>query len=378
MRIARIIEYFPPHIGGMERHGLMLSKEQIKMGHEVDVFIGYGNDIPRSDLKEFPRSDLGIYKMPLQFLPLYSKARRFCFNFWVYFAVKRQHKKNPYDIIHLHGDFVEAYFGGKLSKKLGIPSVLTIHAGLNKKHLRQKNRKFFDDISKIICVSEEIGNDLKSIGVTKDKIRIITSGICLDEFKNVDKNMVLNLRDKYSKPIIISVGVLRINKGFSYLIDAYKVVKQKVPSAALIIIGDGPEKNNLLVQAKNISDIYFLGRQSHDKIIKYLKAADIFVLPSIDMPQDREGTPTSIMEAMAAGLPIVATKTGGIPYLIKEWENGLLVEERNPEALAGTIIKLLEDKNLAQQMREKNLEDIKQKDWPIIAKLVNEVYESIL
>ena len=389
MRIARIIEYFPPHLGGMERHGLILSQEQVKLGHEVDVFIGYGGNLPKSnftksDFKNFPKSDFkfkldfGIYKMPLQFLPLYSKARRFWFNFWACNKVKKIHKKNPFDIIHLHGDFVEAFFGGKLSKKLGIPAVLTIHAGLNKRHLKPKNAAYFQNIGKIICVSNEIAGDLEKVGVPKEKIAVISSGAYLKEFNKPDKGEISDIRDAHTKPILISVGVLRISKGFNYLIDAYKVVKQKVPSAALIIIGDGPEKNNLLVQAKNISDIYFLGRQSHDKIIKYLKAADIFVLPSIDMPQDREGTPTSIMEAMAAGLPIVTTKTGGIPYLIKEWENGLLVEERNPEALAGAIIKLLEDKNLAQQMREKNLEDIKQKDWPIIAKFVNEVYESVL
>ena len=99
MRIARIIEYFPPHIGGMERHGLILSQEQIKLGNEVEVYIGVGSD------KLLPR----IYKMPLQFLPLYNKARRLWFNVWAYFTVKNNHKKNPYDIIHLHGDFMEAF-----------------------------------------------------------------------------------------------------------------------------------------------------------------------------------------------------------------------------------------------------------------------------
>ena len=151
MRIARIIEYFPPHIGGMERHGLALTQEQIKLGHEVDVYIGVGGLKPnskqflKSDFGEFLKSDFGfelgfnIHKMPLQFLPLYSKARRFWFNIWAYFAVKKNHKKNPYNIVHLHGDFVEAFFGGKLAKKLKIPAVLTIHAGLNKRLLKPKN-----------------------------------------------------------------------------------------------------------------------------------------------------------------------------------------------------------------------------------------------
>jgi len=364
MKIARIIEYFPPHIGGMERHGLILSEEQIKMGHKVEVFIGVG------DKKLLPV----IYKMPLQFLPLYSKLRRFWFNVWAYFTVKKHHLKNPYDIIHLHGDFVEAYFGGKLSKKLGIPAVLTIHAGLNKKLLKQKNRKFFDNISKIICVSEEIGNDLKSIGVEKDKIRIITSGIRLDEFKNANKNMVIDLRDKYSKPIIISVGVLRINKGFGYLINAFKEVLNRFNSAMLLIIGDGADREYLKSKAQGVSQIHFLGRQEHNKVVEYLQASDIFVLASVSTANDREGTPTSIMEAMAAGLPVVTTKVGGNQYLVKDDKNGILVEEKNSDALTQAITKLIGDENLRQKMGEKNLSDIKGKDWPIIAKKITDAY----
>ena len=364
MRIARIIEYFPPHVGGMERHGLILSEEQIKLGHEVDVFIGCGDE------KLLPK----IYKMPLQFLPLYSKLRRFWFNFWASRMVVRNHKKSPYDIIHLHGDFVEAYFGGKLSKKLGIPSVLTVHAGLNKKHLRQKNRKFFDDISKIICVSREIADELKIIDVAEEKIEIISSGIYLDEFENVDKNAVIDLRDKYSKPIIISVGVLRINKGFNFLIDAFKKVVDIFPKAMLLIVGDGPERDKLRRLAEDISGIIFLGKTDHNNVVKYLKAADVFVLASVSTEGDREGTSTSIMEAMAAGLPVVATKVGGNSYLIKEERNGLLVAEKDTKSLVETLIRLATNENLCAAMNKNNLEDIKQKDWPIIARKITDVY----
>ena len=368
MHIARIIEYFPPHIGGMERHGLILSQEQVKLGHDVEIFIGVG------DSKEFPRTDLGIYKMPLQFLPLYSKTRRFWFNFLVARQVKKRHCANPYDIIHLHGDFIEAHFGGKLSKNLGIPAVLTIHAGLNRKLLKPKNAKYFRNIRKIICVSKEIYEDLKSIGIEESKLAVISSGIYLNDFKNIDESKVAVLRNQYFKPIIISVGVLRINKGFKYLIESFKEMKKTLNGATLLIVGDGPDRNRLEKQAKNVPGIYFLGRQNHDKIIEYLKAVDIFVLASISTDGDREGTPTVVMEAMAAGLPIVATKVGGIPYLIKEDRNGLLVEAENAKALSEAIVNLVNNGDLRGQMTENNLEDIKQKDWPIIARQIEEIY----
>ena len=368
MRIARIIEYFPPHIGGMERHGLILSEEQIKMSHKVEVFIGVG------DKKLLPV----VYKMPLQFLPLYSKARRFWFNFWAYNKVKKIHKKNPYNIIHLHGDFVEACFGGRLAKKLKISAVLTIHAGLNKRLLKPKNARYFKNITKIICVSDEIKQDFLSMGVEPDKISVISSGIYLDEFKNVDENKIIALRNQYSEPIIISVGVLRVNKGFKYLIKAFKSVKEKFNAAILLIIGDGPDRNKLEARTKNIDSIYFLGRQEHDKVIEYLKAADIFVLAAISTYNDREGTSTVIMEAMAAGLPVITTKVGGNPYLIKDRINGFLVSPGDSSELAEAIIKLIINREIFQKMSTQNLEEIKQKDWSVIADKINAIYQSIL
>ncbi|MEK7578816.1 MAG: glycosyltransferase family 4 protein [Patescibacteria group bacterium] len=352
----------------MERHGLILSKEQIKLGHQVDVFIGFGDEnlLPN------------IRKAPFQFLPIYSKIRRFWFNFWAFRQIKKRHQKNPYDIIHLHGDFIEAFFSGKLSKKLSIPAVMTVHAGLNKRLLKPKNAEYFKNIGKIICVSNEIAEDLKSIGIQERKIEIITSGIYLSEFGNADKNGIVKLRDKYSQPIIVSVGVLRINKGFTYLIEAFKRIKEKIGSASLIIIGEGPEGKNLEKQASDISGIYFLGRQEHDKVIEYLKTADIFVLASISTSNDREGMPTSIMEAMAAGLPVVATKVGGNPDFIKDGINGFIVNQGNSLEISQAVLKILSDNELFSKIRAQNLEDIKQKNWPIIAKLIDEVYESVL
>lgn len=386
MRIARIIEYFPPHIGGMERHGLILSQEQIKLGHEVDVYIGVGGLKPNSkqflkfDFGETLKSDFGfelgfkIHKMPLQFLPLYSKARRFWFNLWAYFAVIKNHKKTPYNIIHLHGDFIEAFFGGKLAKKLGIPAVLTIHAGLNKKLLKPKNARYFSNINKIICVSDEIRRDLENIGVASHKLKVISSGIYLSDFRNINAQEIEEIRNEYTKPIIISVGVLRKSKGQIYLIESFKKLKKNINSATLLLTGGGHDKKYLEDQAKGISGVYFLGRKEHDKIIKYLHASDIFVLPSINTPNDREGTPTVIMEAMAAGLPVVATKVGGGSALIKDGINGFLVEDKNSGELVKAVIKLIDGPEIREEMKIKNLEDIKQKDWPIIARKITDAY----
>ena len=301
--------------------------------------------------------------------------------------VAKRHKKNPYDIIHLHGDFIEAFFGEKLSKKLGIPAVITIHAGLNKRLLKPKNAEYFKNIDKIICVSNEIAGDLKSIGVSENKIKVISSGIYLNEFSakggsasggKKENDEIDAIKNQYSKPIVISVGVLRVNKGFKYLIESFKMVKEKFDTVTLIVIGDGPDRSKLEAWAKNIGDVYFLGRQNHDKVIEYLKSADIFVLASVSTASDREGTPTSIMEAMAAGLPIIATNVGGVADLVQNEKNGFVVNPGNSEELSTAMVELINNPDLGQKMAAQNLEDIKLKDWPIIVRQIDDVYKSIL
>ena len=92
------------------------------------------------------------------------------------------------------------------------------------------------------------------------------------------------------------------------------------------------------------------------------------------MPGYYEGAPTSILEAMAAGLPVISTKSGGIPELIVNGKNGIITEEKDSKMLADAIVDLMNNRNLVESIREKNLESIKQKDWPIIAKKITDVY----
>lgn len=370
MRIARIIEYFVPEPGGMERHALKLSEEQVKLGHEVDLYFSYGDKNLAKGITAHQ------FKIPAIFYK--NKLGRILFNFLAKNQVIRNHHANPYSMVHLHGDFLEGWIGGILARKIKIPAILTIHAGLNKKLVKRQFSFFFDGLSHIICASQEIKNDLELMGVNLDKISVIPSGILLQEFNEASQGDVSAIKDSYSRPIIISIGTLRINKGFNYLIEAFRKICESVPGASLLIIGNGPEEKHLKNQTKDLRNVYFLGALKHHEIVNYLKAGDIFVLASISTPSDREGTPTSIMEAMAAGLPIVATKVGGTSYLVKNGENGLVVGEKDTDALARAIIRLIGDQNLREKMSRQNTLDIKEQDWPsIVAKVIN-IYKSVL
>lgn len=152
-------------------------------------------------------------------------------------------------------------------------------------------------------------------------------------------------------PWIGSVGRLVREKNYETFIRA----AQFIPQANFIVIGDGPELKKL----KNISSqlkVHFFFVPPTGKDYQYLKAFDVFVMSSI-----KEGFPYIALEAMAASLPIVVTETGGMPEIIQHHENGLMVAQRNPEALAQAILGLLHNTQISKDLQSKGKYIIKQK-----------------
>ena len=150
---------------------------------------------------------------------------------------------------------------------------------------------------------------------------------------------------------LLSVGRLQREKGHIYLLEAFKILKKKMNNIKLKIIGEGNLKKEFLDWIKENGfegDIELPGMITHGpELFKVYKNSDIFILPSIS-----EGTPKVILEAMACGLPVIATKVGGVPTLIKDRDNGLLVPRQNAGALADAINEIIENKVLRCQLIE--------------------------
>lgn len=147
---------------------------------------------------------------------------------------------------------------------------------------------------------------------------------------------------------LISVARLSWEKGHKFLIQAFHRVHSSFPATKLLIVGGGAEKDNLVKEVIKLrleNDVCFIGEITRDQIPYFLNKSDIFILPSV-----WEGMPYAILEAMFAGLPVVATKVGGIPELIIEDKGGLLVRYANVQDLQNAIIRLLEDVDLWRQM----------------------------
>lgn len=150
----------------------------------------------------------------------------------------------------------------------------------------------------------------------------------------------------------------------------------------LIIIGDGPNREELIRLSDNLqmrSLICFLTKQDRLSLLSYYQNADIFVLPSIIFQNQTEGLGVVLLEAMASGVPVIGSNIGGIPDIIKDNVNGLLVPPGDSRALAMSIIMILQDPDLAERLRKAGLETVKEHfSWNAITEQFIDIYRDLL
>jgi len=186
-----------------------------------------------------------------------------------------------------------------------------------------------------------MGQQLQRLGCSPDKIRKLSYGIDLQRYPSRARA----LQD--DEPVrIATVGRLVEKKGIEYVIRALAKVARKHPRLRYDVIGDGPLRRSLeqLAHEQSLGDVVqFHGALSGERVRALLDQAHLFVLASVTAHDgDQEGTPVSLLEAQAAGLPVISTRHSGIPEIIAEGESGWLVPERDPEALAERLTSLIE------------------------------------
>jgi len=216
---------------------------------------------------------------------------------------------------------------------------------------------------KVICVSEHDHDLALQYDVCEpEKLVTIHNGIDTNmkflskkeaRKKISEKLTTLNLKLKTNHLWVGSIGRLVKEKNYETFIEATKLI----PNAYFFIIGEGPELNKLKVESlkfKVNNRLFFIPPSGDDA--QYLKAFDIFAMSSI-----KEGLPYILLEAMAAKLPIVITEAGGMPELIKNHENGLMVAQKNPEALARAISGLIQNPTIAKELSQRAKEIVIEK-----------------
>jgi len=155
-------------------------------------------------------------------------------------------------------------------------------------------------------------------------------------------------------PLVVCVAGLRDYKGQRYLVDACALLRDRGVAFRCVLVGDGPERASLeagIRAARLAGEVRLLGARGQDEVQRLLATADVAVHPSITTRSGMmDGIPVALMEAMASGCPVVATRVSGIPELVEDERSGLLVEPRNPAQLADAVQRLLADPALRQRL----------------------------
>lgn len=284
-------------------------------------------------------------------------------------------KKNKIDLIHAHGARVN-FWGSIAALLTGIPIISTEHnIDLWRQDTFSFNMidKFTFFINKIrIGVSPAVCKMLYKQGINSDKIVCIENGIDVDRF-NCKFNKIAK-RDEFKVPIeakiIGTIGRLTEQKGHIYLIESAAHFLNVFPSSIILIVGDGPLMETLKKQVKKLdieNKVIFAGHR--DDIPEIMSIIDIFVLPSIT-----EGLPLVLLEAMAAKKPIVASNVSGVPDVIKNGIEGLLIPSKRPDLLAEKINYLIKNSKHAAKLAQAAFNKVSRK---YDAKIMISRYEKI-
>lgn len=276
----------------------------------------------------------------------------------IYSAVKLAHycEQNSFDIIHaMHsrGHSV-ALLSAYLLKN--IPLIITRRVSFQIKdnpYTRFKYRNV--RVNKFICVSEAVKRELTKFHVPEEKIEVIYSGVDTTRFKPTDKNFLLrkNLGIPTDLPLIGSIANFSKWKGQRIFLESAKLVKEKKLNVHFLLAGNGNDTEPVTswVEEFGLRDIVTL-HGFVDNVPSFMSALDIFVSPSVGA----EGLSGTLREALAMGLPVIATDVGGNKELVKNMKTGLLVPPSNPGAIANAIDFLIKNRDRAFSMAESGRE----------------------
>ncbi len=335
------------NMGGAQRYVFDLSCSLPPNQFDVFVVCGAGQtlktQLEKHKIKTIEWPELNRDLSPLKDLKIIFKLIKFL----------KQHQP---DIIHLNSSKI-GFFGVIAGRLVGIKKIIfTAHGWVfneNRPYLSRLIFKFLQWLTVIashqtIAVSQKTKKDMTNWPLTKKKIKVIYNG--LDQFETLSKELAqnylikkTNLSAKNKTTIWLgTLAELHPNKGLDLAIKTIA----RIPQVIFLIIGTGKDKLLLekLIEKNNLTDrVFLLGFLPEAR--QYLKAFDIFILPS-----RTEALPYTILEAGLAELPIIATKVGGLPEIVDHQTNGILVEPENIDELKKAIEELMTNPDLSQKL----------------------------
>lgn len=316
---------------------------------KLSTAVNYLQDFPIDIEDVFPNQSHSSWTEQLVHI-VRIRWHRYFVNLIKEIRVRNFLRKNDIDVV-LAEYGMTAIGAAAVCKKLNIPLVVHFHGydayltELLNQH-RCAYRRIFDCASAIIAVSKHMRQQLITLGAPAEKIFYNPYGVDIDKFKQAS---VLT-----SSPVIVSVGRFVEKKAPYLTILAFEKVLKKIPEARLVMVGTGPLHDicTKLVEALHIGyAVELTGALAHDEVAALMQQARVFVQHSV-LPAsgDSEGTPVAILEAGAAGLPVISTRHAGISDVVLHGETGFLVDEGDINGMSDYLQKILRDPQLAMEI----------------------------
>ncbi|AIS52162.1 putative glycosyltransferase [Thermoanaerobacter kivui] len=355
--------------GGMKKHLLSLVRLLDKEKYQIAIFCSFDQET-----QEYLKG-LGIQVFEVDI----DDGINFKKDYKAIKSIRKIVSEFKPDIVHMHG--AKASLVGRIAcYNKPVKSVVTVHNFLNYNNMNLYKKKLILGLSKIldkktsqfIAVSNALKNDLiLNQNVDKNKIKVVYN--CIDttfyDETSFDLRKELNLPE--NSFVVGSIARLIPAKGVQDLIKAASILKNI--NAYFVIAGDGPFKEELqkMIEGLNLKDKFFLLGYRRD-IPAFLRNLDVFVLPSHE-----EGFGISVIEALNEGIPVVATKVGGISEIIEDGINGILVEKGNHIELAKAIQRLLTDEELRKRLSLKGKNSAEKYSCKKMVEEIEQIYDSL-
>lgn len=292
-------------------------------------------------------------------------------------SLARYLRQNDFDVVHTHS--TEAGIIGRFAATIadvphvvhtvhGVPFAADRNVALNRFVLACE-RRAAEYTDRTVTNADVIAEEYLDRGIgSRNQYATIYSGVELDAFRDASRATDL----PGSRPRVVMVGRLADGKGFDVMLDAAESVCDG--DATVCLVGDGPLYDSLSdqIDERGLSDSVFL-TGFRDDVPRVLAASDVLVLPSF-----REGTPRVITEAMASGLPVVATDIAGIPEQVADGESGYLIPTGDADALADRLDELLSNPERRERMGERGLERAERFSVDAMLDELDELYRELL
>ena len=373
MRVALVGDEYYPDIGGAARYAFELSLQLVKLGIEAVVITHAHPGQPEEE------EIAGVKIKRVKGLVLNNPHRAASL-----LLFRRCHKyilDGKFDVVHgldVYSSMAQMVI--PFAHRHRIPCVITCHSVIESPFsiLLQRSMGLAPSkADRLIAVSRASARFSHLLGFPEKRITVVQNGVDLSCFNGeVDAVVMREELGIGDQPLVVTASRLIKRKSPDLLISAFARVLKVVPDAKLVIAGSGREEDNLSRQIKGlniINSVFMVGKLPKEKVAQLMAAADVFVLPS-----KMESFGLSLLEASAAGVPVVCSNAGGVPEVFQDGFNALLYPPGDDNAMAKAIICLIQDRELAKTISANAVETASRFTWEMAAERTLRVYEEVL